>query len=277
VLGNHTNLIDAVEQEYSIGSTANGWPITDDYDQISAIYTDAVYQCPMSIVVNDSLSAGIPTWRYLYNATFPDIQPFPGLGAFHGSEGMPSIFILLRLCSRFFGPSYSCPPTDPLRWSPSPLSRLDLVCGSRPTKQSWMLYLHPPISLVVENLSHQKSSKRLFCFFKPKHQSIPFPLPLSLQKSFADDVKSKTVPLIFGNLPTPPNATAFEMTLSKYMQRVWANFAKNPQAGPPWPQYPSVAVLGTMGRTVTTVPAAKLDTRCPFLNPYLELAPLGAS
>ena len=100
VLGNHTKLIDAVEQEYSIGSTANGWPITDEYDQISAIYTDAVYQCPMSIVVNDSLNTGIPTWRYLYNATFPDIQPFSGLGAFHGSEGMPSIFALLRLCSR---------------------------------------------------------------------------------------------------------------------------------------------------------------------------------
>lgn len=170
-LGNHTNLINAVEQEYSIGSTANGWPITDDYDQISAIYTDAVYQCPMSIVVNDSLSAGIPTWRYLYNATFPDLQPLPGLGVYHGSE----------------------------------------------------------------------------------------------------------VPLIFGNLPTPPNATAFEMTLSKYMQRVWANFAKNPQAGPPWPGYPSVAVLGTMNQTVTTVPAAELDTRCPFLNPYLEFVPSGGN
>jgi carboxylesterase type B len=120
LVGNHPNLINAVEQEYSIGSTANGWPITDDYDQISAIYTDAVYQCPMAIVVNDSLSVGIPTWRYLYNATFPDIQPLSGLGVYHGSEGMPSIFTLLRLCSRFFlGPSYSRPPTDPLRWSPS--------------------------------------------------------------------------------------------------------------------------------------------------------------
>jgi hypothetical protein len=186
VLGNHTNLIDAAEQEYSIGSTADGWPIADDYDQISAIFTDAVYQCPMSMVANDSLSAGIPTWRYLYNATFPDIQPLPGLGVFHGSEGMPSIFTLLRLCSRFFfGPSYSCPPTDPLRWSPSPLSRLDLVCGSRPTKQSWMLYLHPPISLVVKtSLTGSPQNAFLFFFFKPKHQSIPFLLPPLSSKSF---------------------------------------------------------------------------------------------
>jgi hypothetical protein len=103
LVGNHPKLINITEQEYSIGSTANGWPITDDYDQISAIYTDAIYQCPMAIAVNDSLSVGIPTWRYLYNATFPDIQPLPGLGVYHGSEGMPSISTLFRLCSRFFG------------------------------------------------------------------------------------------------------------------------------------------------------------------------------
>jgi hypothetical protein len=129
-----------------------------------------------------------------------------------------------------------------------------------------------------ENLSHRKSSKRLFVFFSSQNiNPFHFSCPPFLQNPFADDVKSKTVPLIFGNLPTPLNATAFEMTLSKYMQRVWANFAKNPQAGPPWPQYPSVAVLGTMKQTVTTVPAAELDTRCPFLNPYLEFVPSGAS
>lgn len=138
-----------------------------------------------------------------------------------------------------------------------------------------MLYLHPPISLVVKT-SHRKSSKRLFVF-QAKISTHSISLKPSPQKSFANDVKSKTVPLIFGNLPTPPNATAFEMTLSKYMQMVWANFAKNPQAGPPWPGYPSVAVLGTMNQTVTTVPAAELDTRCPFLNPYLEFVPSGGN
>jgi hypothetical protein len=67
------------------------------------------------------------------------------------------------------------------------------------------------------------------------------------------------------------------MTLSKYMQGVWANFAKNPRAGLPWPQYPSVVVLGTTKQTVTTVPAAKLDTRCSFLNHYLYYASSEAS
>jgi hypothetical protein len=55
------------------------------------------------------------------------------------------------------------------------------------------------------------------------------------------------------------------------------HFAKSPQAGAPWPQYPSVAVLGTMNQTVTTVPAAKLDIRCSFLGPYLYEAPNVAS
>lgn len=167
LVGNHTKLIDAVERNYSIGSAANGWIITDDNDQISAIYTDVTYQCPMAIAVNDSLSAGIPTWRYLYNATFPDLQPLPGMEVYHGSE----------------------------------------------------------------------------------------------------------VPLIFGNLPSPPKPTAFETKLSKYMQDVWANFAKDPHAGPPWPQYPSVAVLGNMNRTETTVSAAELDTHCALLNTYLEYVP----
>ena len=137
-----------------------------------------------------------------------------------------------------------------------------------------MLCLHPPISLVVTT-SLTGSPQHAFLVFLQAKPSIHFIslAPLFFQKSFANNIKSKTVPIIFGNLPTPPNATAFEMTLSKYMQGVWANFAKNPQAGPPWPQYPSVAVLGTMNRTVTTVPAAELDTQCSFLDPYLYEAP----
>jgi hypothetical protein len=91
-LGNHPILINEVEQEYAFGTTANGWPITDDNQQISAIYTDAVYQCPMAVMANDSITGSIPTWRYLYNATFPDLQPFPGSGVYHGSESMTFTF-----------------------------------------------------------------------------------------------------------------------------------------------------------------------------------------
>jgi hypothetical protein len=56
----------------------------------------------MAIAANDSLSAGILTWRYMYNTTFANIQPFPKLGVYHGSEGMESFYFsnLLHLCSR---------------------------------------------------------------------------------------------------------------------------------------------------------------------------------
>jgi hypothetical protein len=67
-----------MEQEYALSTTANGWPITNENQQISAIYTDAFYQYPMAVVANNSITGGISTWRYLYNATFPDLQPFPG-------------------------------------------------------------------------------------------------------------------------------------------------------------------------------------------------------
>jgi hypothetical protein len=88
ILGNNTQDIQLLEQLYAIGSTANGFVITDDYDQVSAIYTDLVFQCPASIVANDSVHAGIPTWRYLFNATFPNTQPVPGIGVYHSSESM---------------------------------------------------------------------------------------------------------------------------------------------------------------------------------------------
>lgn len=35
---------------------------------------------------NDSASVGIPTWRYFFNASFPNSQIYPSLGVFHSSE-----------------------------------------------------------------------------------------------------------------------------------------------------------------------------------------------
>lgn len=76
--------INFILAAYPIGS--NG--ISSSVDQIARIYTEVGFQCPAAIVANDSASAGIPTWRYYYNATFANIQPIPGLnfGPFHSSE-----------------------------------------------------------------------------------------------------------------------------------------------------------------------------------------------
>lgn len=43
------------------------------------------------------------------------------------------------------------------------------------------------------------------------------------------------IPLIFGTYPFF-NTIPQEITLSQYMQKTWANFAKNPSAGPGWPK-----------------------------------------
>ena len=62
-----------------------------DYDAIAQIFTELVFQCPAAIVTDTAAAYGIPTWRYYFNASFPNTQPFPGLGVFHSSE-IPLVF-----------------------------------------------------------------------------------------------------------------------------------------------------------------------------------------
>lgn len=74
---------------YPIGSPG----IRTQTEQIARIYTELGFQCPSAIYANDSAAAGIPTWRYYYNATFANIQPIPGVnfGPYHASE-IPIVF-----------------------------------------------------------------------------------------------------------------------------------------------------------------------------------------
>lgn len=96
-LGLPASFISQIRAVYPLGSyTAGGNLISSDTAQIEALYTDLVFQCPCNIVTNTSVSANIPTWRYFYNATFPSVQPVPGLniadfGAYHSSE-IPLVF-----------------------------------------------------------------------------------------------------------------------------------------------------------------------------------------
>lgn len=109
----------------------------------------------------------IPTWRYYYNATIPNIQPegYPTLGAFHGAE-------------------------------------LDVVWGTYP----------------------------------------------------AD------------------NATEQEIALSSFIQTAWANFAKDPMAGPGWKALDAtsdeIACLGCDGGSGVQIMAASVvDSRCEQYAP----------
>lgn len=73
----------AVAASYAIGTPG----ITDTTSQIAAIFTDYIFQCPAALLANNS-AIHFPTWRYYYNATFPNIQFIPGYnaGVYHSSE-----------------------------------------------------------------------------------------------------------------------------------------------------------------------------------------------
>lgn len=52
---------------------------------------DFIFQCPQAKWANDTVSVGIPAWRYYFNASFVNTQGYPGLGVYHSSE-IPLVF-----------------------------------------------------------------------------------------------------------------------------------------------------------------------------------------
>lgn len=61
-------------------------------------FTRVKFQCAAAKVASQSLAAGIPTWRYFFNASLPNLKLFPGSGAYHSSE-IPLIFGTFPMCS----------------------------------------------------------------------------------------------------------------------------------------------------------------------------------
>lgn len=64
--------------------------ISSVYEQAAAIVTDFIFQCPCAILANYTKQSGVPVWRYLYNASFPNLLPAinlgVNLGVYHGAE-----------------------------------------------------------------------------------------------------------------------------------------------------------------------------------------------
>ena len=77
-----TELQQAVLAAYPLGQNGLNTP----YDVISQIWTEFFFQCPTAIEANSSSAAGYPTWRYYFNASFPNTQGFPSGGVYHSSE-----------------------------------------------------------------------------------------------------------------------------------------------------------------------------------------------
>lgn len=79
---NSTELQNAIAAAYPLGQVG----LNTAYDVISQIWTEYFFQCPTAIEANASAAAGYPTWRYYYNASFPNTQGFPSGGVYHSSE-----------------------------------------------------------------------------------------------------------------------------------------------------------------------------------------------
>ncbi|RCI09414.1 hypothetical protein L249_3674 [Ophiocordyceps polyrhachis-furcata BCC 54312] len=47
---------------------------------------DFTFTCPAKVIGEESASVGIPSWRYVFDAAFPNHEAFPGSGAWHSSE-----------------------------------------------------------------------------------------------------------------------------------------------------------------------------------------------
>ncbi|KAK2737539.1 hypothetical protein FQN55_001042 [Onygenales sp. PD_40] len=78
---NMPELQDALREKYPLGSPN----LETDGDVTAAIATDIRFTCIAKSVAKD-YSAHVNTWRYLFNASFPNRQPFPDAGAYHSSE-----------------------------------------------------------------------------------------------------------------------------------------------------------------------------------------------
>ncbi|KAM5345650.1 hypothetical protein ACJ41O_011511 [Fusarium nematophilum] len=60
--------------------------IKDQFDQLAQLLTEYVVQCKFKVLAEENVQVGIPTWRYLYNASFPNSEIFEGSGAYHTAE-----------------------------------------------------------------------------------------------------------------------------------------------------------------------------------------------
>ncbi|KAF7514001.1 hypothetical protein GJ744_006615 [Endocarpon pusillum] len=65
--------------------------LNTEYDIISQIITDFGSQCVSGLLASRNIEAGYPTWRFIFNATFPNNEAFPNGGAYHGTQ-VPLVF-----------------------------------------------------------------------------------------------------------------------------------------------------------------------------------------
>jgi carboxylesterase type B len=76
------NLTEKVRSAYALHTQG----LHNNYDIMSAIMTDVQFTCPAFLQAHGAYVAGYPSWRYYFNATFPNLQTFDNAGIYHASE-----------------------------------------------------------------------------------------------------------------------------------------------------------------------------------------------
>ncbi|OQN98496.1 hypothetical protein B0A48_15757 [Cryoendolithus antarcticus] len=89
IFGFLPSLAAQIEAAYAVGTPG----IDSEGDAIAQIFTDVGLQCPSAILARQVTHAGNASWRYIYNATFPNVSKTPhvNLGVYHSSE-IPLVF-----------------------------------------------------------------------------------------------------------------------------------------------------------------------------------------
>jgi len=68
------------------------YPGLNDTQVFSAVVRDVWFRCLTKLWSDAFVTSGIKSvYRYTYGATFANLQPFPNMGAYHGSE-LPIVF-----------------------------------------------------------------------------------------------------------------------------------------------------------------------------------------
>lgn len=82
IIGNTDNEYASLYSPFTVHG-----PNDTEIEQLS----NATFACPAAVSSNFRAEFGVPTYRYRYFATFPNLNPFPWLGAYHSVE-IPIVF-----------------------------------------------------------------------------------------------------------------------------------------------------------------------------------------
>ncbi|KAB8339114.1 hypothetical protein FH972_022050 [Carpinus fangiana] len=76
-------IIPSLQKAFAVGTEAG---INTGYDRISEIFTLLTFQCGQALWANATFAQDVPTWRYYYNSSFPNIAFADNSGVYHSSE-----------------------------------------------------------------------------------------------------------------------------------------------------------------------------------------------